>query len=110
MDIFAELKKIMANHSKINEKKVTTDSIYVGDIKQIRVRDYLMEVGTILEVDEKSGTFVAIIKSGIFNKNLAIVGLMLKDKTLYIAAYAKEGFINQRTTEKVIQNIFTLIN
>lgn len=110
MDIFEELKKKMSAYSKIEDKKVITDNVRFDDINQMKLRDYLMEIGTILEIDEKSGIYVELVKCGIGNKNPAIVGMKLKNKMLYIASYAKEGLINQRTAEKAIQKILTLVD
>lgn len=110
MDVFYELIDKIRNHSKIDDKKVVTDSVPSSGISKLKLRDYLMEIGTILEFDEYTGIFVAIINSGFANKNPAIVGLKLTDGMLYIVAYANEGLIHQGTAKKAIQKILTLIN
>lgn len=109
MDNFTELKKRIATYSKINEKKIVTDFISTNKISFINIRDYLMEIGTVIEADEKEEIYVVIIKSGIINLNPTIVGILLKNETLYIAAYAKEGILNQNTAKTVIQDLFALI-
>ncbi len=110
MDVFFELKKRMCSYSKIKDEKVITDHILAKGMNQIQLRDYLMEISTILEADEKEEIYITVINAGFGNKNPAIVGLMLKDNILYIAAYAKEGLINQRTAEKVVKKISALVN
>lgn len=110
MDIFLELKKNMNAYSKIEEKKIITVTVSSNGISKIKLRDYLMEIGTILEFDEKAGIYVATIKAGIGNKNSAIIGIMMKDKILYIASYAKEGLINQKTSEKAIEKVLSVVN
>lgn len=110
MDVFYELKNKIRNHSKIDEKKVITDGVPSNGISKLKLRDYLMEIGTILEFEEQTNIFVAVINSGFANKNSAIVGLKLMNGMLYIVAYANEGFIHQGTAKKAIQKILSIIN
>lgn len=110
MDVFYELIDKIRNRSKIDDKKVVTDSVPDNGISKLKLRDYLMEIGTILEFEVHTDVFVAIINSGFANKNPAIVGLKLTNGMLYIVAYANEGLIHQGTARKAIQKILTLIN
>lgn len=110
MDVFYELTDKIRSHSKIDDKKVITDSVPSNGISKLKLRDYLMEIGTILELEERTSVFVAIINSGFANRNPAIVGLKLTDSMLYIVAYANEGLINQETAKKAMQKILMFIN
>lgn len=110
MDIFYELTDKVRSHSKIDDKKIITDSVPSNGISRLKLRDCLMEIGTILELEEHANVFVAIINSGFANRNPAIVGLRLTDSMLYIVAYANEGLIHQETAKKAIQKILMFIN
>ena len=109
MDFIAELVKKMCGYSNIDKAEVITDIVQCNGISKMKLRDHLIEIGTILEYDEESSVFVATINSGFGGRNPAIVGLILRDETLYIAAYAKEGFIRQGTAQKVIQKVLKLL-
>lgn len=100
----------MCSYSKIDRSKIITDTVPYDRIDKTKLRFHLMKIGRILEYDEGLNIFVAIIKSGLGNKNPAIVGLMLQDKMLYIVAYAKEGLIHQGTAQKAIQKILILFD
>ena len=108
MDIIADLTEKLRRYSKIDVKKTVSDTVPCNGVTPMKLRDHLMEIGTILEHDEKSGTFVVTIGSGFGKKNLAIVGLMFKNETLYAVAYAEEGLIKQNTAKKAIQRIWAL--
>lgn len=106
MDIIAELTEKLQHYSKIDVRKITSDTAPCNGINPMKLRDQLMEIGTILEYDEESGVFIATIESGFGKKNLAIVGLVLRNETLYAVAYAEEGLIKQNTAKKAIQRIW----
>ena len=42
--------------------------------------------------------------------NEGVAAVLLLDKTLYLATYAKEGLFKQHTAERIIQRITELIN
>ena len=106
MDIIAELTEKLQHYSKIDVRKITSGTAPRNGINPMKLRDQLMEIGTILEYDKESGVFVATIGSGFGKKNPAIVGLMLRNETLYAVAYAEEGLIKQNTAKKAIQRIW----
>lgn len=108
MSIVSELIEKIRNYVNINDNEIITDTTPCNGISEMKLRDYLMEIGTILEYDENANIFIATIKAGFGDRNPAIVGMMLHDKTFYIAAYAKEGFIHQETAQKAIQKVFHL--
>lgn len=108
MDIIAELTEKLQHYSKIDVQKIASDTAPSNGINSMKLRDYLMEIGTILGHDEESGIFVVTIGSGFGKKNLAIVGLMLRNETLYAVAHAEEGLIKQNTAKKAIQRIWAL--
>lgn len=107
MDIYGELSQRIRKYSQANEEKTVTDSIMLPHINQKILRDCLMELGTVLEEDEKNGIYVAKILSGIFNQNPTVVGLCTEGILLYAAAYAKEGWMQQKSASKVLKKIFT---
>lgn len=109
MDIISHLTDKLCCYSKINAEKVIAEIVPCNSISQMKLRDHLIEIGTILEHDEKSETFVATISSGLSDKNLAIVSLMLRNEMLYAVAYAKEGLIYQATAKKALQKVFSLL-
>lgn len=109
MDIFAELLEKMCCYSKIDESRIITDTVLCNGISEMKLRDHLIAIGKILEYDEESGVFVAIINAGFGNKNPSIVGLVLRDEILSVAAYAEEGLIPQGTAQKAIQKVLKLL-
>lgn len=108
MDIISELVKKMRNYSEIDESQIIMNTVPCISISQMKLRDYLIKIGTILEYDEGSDIFVAVINAGFGNRNPAVVGLMLQDETLYTVAYAKEGIIHQGTAKKALQKVQVL--
>lgn len=106
MDIYGELSLRIRKYLRSNEKKTVIDSIMLPHINQKILRDCLMELGTVLEEDEEKGIYVVMILSGIFNKNPTVVGLCTEGVLLYAAAYAKEGWMQQKSASKVLKKIF----
>lgn len=108
MDTFSELKSKMSSYSNFDKASVITISAPCNGISEMKLRDHLIEIGTILEYDEDASIFIAAVNAGFGNRNPALIGLMLQGKTLYAAAYAKEGLIHQDTAQKALQKVLTL--
>ena len=108
MDIFSELVKKMRNYSWFDDTGIITSSVPCNGISTMKLRDHLIEIGKIQECDEVSNVFIATVNAGLGNRNPAIVGLMLRDGTLYGAAWAKEGLIRQGTAQKALQKVLIL--
>lgn len=63
----------------------------------------LMKTGEVLEEDEHNGTITGTVISGIQDMNPAVLVIDVEQENLKITAYAKEGIINQHTSEKAIE-------
>ena len=68
------------------------------------------EVGCILDKDDEKQECVAVVNSGILNMNIAFVVLKSEYDKTYVAAFAKEGIINQHTAQKAVDSIFSAIS
>lgn len=78
-------------------------------IRFLQLRDAILTIGDILEEDEENEIYVASIKSGLGNLGRAYICTRIINGNLYIAAYAKEGLINQHMAEKSASNLIKLI-
>lgn len=105
MDNYEKLTDKLELYIDLKEKNLLLREIAVEDITFPNLRDILLTIGDILEEDEADKIYISRIKSGIANKNSAIVAVLCKEDTLYIASSAKEGLINQHTAEKAIDKL-----
>ena len=65
-------------------------------------KNALIKTGEVLEEDEFTGTITGIVFAGIQDRNPAVLVIDVEQENLKISAYAKEGIINQHTSEKAI--------
>ncbi|MDU1912390.1 hypothetical protein [Fusobacterium sp.] len=69
----------------------------------------LEKQGNVLEYDEINQRLIAMVGSGFFNLNPAILILHVINHEVYISAAAKEGLIKQQTAKKAISKFISLI-
>ena len=67
--------------------------------------DKLRGLGEIVEQRPDKGEYTVKINAGIADKNPSIAVVRLMDGNINIAAYAKEGLINQETVKDTINKI-----
>ena len=69
----------------------------------------LAENGRVIEIDAETQYAVVAIAASPTSLNEGVAAILLKNKILYIASYAKEDLIKQHSTEKIIQRLTELI-
>ena len=86
---------------RIAYKKVEVDA----DNPYLSIRNSAIECGEVLLDDKASGSVDVVIKAGVGNMNPAFVIVRVSGKSASIAAFAKEGLINQHTADKAIARL-----
>ena len=73
----------------ISEDKLYIRSIHVKDYNILKVRDYLIIDGSIVDEDLKNNIYTAYYRTGFLNMSRAIVGIILENDKLIIAGSSK---------------------
>ena len=102
---YEELIKIMDSIAVIEKEKITRKEYVVHNLSFMKLRDVLINCSHILYEDIERNIYIAEIKSGFFKKNAAITAFQLDHNKLKVLIYSKEGLVNQKTTEGVINEI-----
>ena len=109
---FDELYRKSANGEKFNDlmnlSEVKTYESKESDVF-LNARNALMECGKVLREDRESNIAEGIIYAGVGNMNPSIVVISVSGKKITIAAYAKEGLINQHTAKKAIERYSSVL-
>jgi len=66
-------------------------------------KNALIKSGEVLEEDESNGTIIGTVFAGVQDMNPAVLVIDVEQEKLNISAYAKEGIINQHTSDKAIE-------
>ena len=107
---YAFLNNVLIQTFDIPQCPIETYSFEVIDLPFLKIRDVLMVLGKIYLEDTEDQIYVATIKSGFFKKNNAYLALQLKENCLNISISAKEGLINQHTTEGALNEFKSKIS
>ena len=90
-------------------KKIPSQSVYkelaVGKTDFVRLKNKLLLVGRILEVNEKDRILIAAVDSGIGNANPCIMVVLMEEESVFIDAFAVEGLIKQRTARNAVDSL-----
>ncbi len=65
----------------------------------------LMKSGKVIDQSDDGRSYIAVVGAGVANMNYAFLALRLEDKSMSIAAVAKEGLIKQGTAKKAIEKV-----
>lgn len=95
---------------EFDEKSIVEDSIAVDRIGFMKLRDCLINIGTVLIEDFDNSIFVVRIAAGLGNLNYATIAMQLKGNSIDCIGYAKEGLFKQHTVEMAINKIKTRIH
>ena len=60
-------------------------------------------------VEDTDSAFALLVPAGHKDRNHAIIEVSIHEDRLIVAAWAKEGLIPQKTTQKAIEKIFALL-
>ena len=77
----------------------------VSNLHYLQLRDGLTALGEIMEENQEEQLYVSVIRSGFFSKNPAAVSTVLDGSKLHVMAYAKEGLIDQHTSNLAFKEI-----
>ena len=101
-----ELSEYLAKNCYCKDSAIRTDEIPIRGMTILRLRDTILVNGwRILLEDLERQVYITSIKGGFLRMNKADVALHLCDKQLRIALYAREGILNQHTSEDVLNEI-----
>lgn len=95
----------LKQYAAVDEKAIIEETIIVEELTFMQLRDWLIEIGTILKEDYDNHIYVISIAAGLANLNSAIIAIQLNKNALDCIGYAREGLINQHTAEKAINKI-----
>ena len=104
------LLNLLAQFPNVKESKIQYSKIPVDALSFVKLCHLLSENGRVLETDETAHSVIAALSASTTSMNEGVAAVLLLDKTLYLAAYAKEGLFKQHTAERIIQRITELVN
>lgn len=103
------LLSVLAKFPNVEKTKVRFSTVAVTDLPFLKLCRLLAENGRVIEIDAETQYAVVAIAASPTSLNEGVAAILLKNKILYIASYAKEGLIKQRSTEKIIQRLTELV-
>lgn len=103
------LLSVLAKFPNVEKTKVRFSTAAVNDLPFLKICRLLAENGRVIEIDAETQYAVVAIAASPTSLNEGVAAILLKNKILYIAAYAKEGLIKQHSTEKIIQRLTELV-
>lgn len=100
-----EIVEKLSTYIQIEDSQIAEKEMYIDNITFKKIRDKIVGLGKILEEDTEKQIYVITVMTGFANMNMAFVGMQLKNNLLIFVGYAKEGLINQHTSEKAIAKV-----
>lgn len=94
------LLSVLAKFPNVEKTKVRFSTVAVNDLPFLKLCRLLAENGRVIEIDAEAQYAVVAIAASPTSLNEGVAAILLKNKILYIASYAKEGLIKQHSTEK----------
>ncbi len=102
MKDYSKMNEILINDYSAKPDRIINEEIVTEGLSFRKIRDVLICIGTIHFEDLESQIYIASINAGIKKKNKACMVLEMVENVIYIAVYAKEGLIDQHTSEGAI--------
>ena len=109
MDNYSELISKLKNLLHDDSIKPETCNADMNGVSFLQLRDAILTIGDVLEEDEENQIYVAAIKAGLWKMGRAYVAARIVDGVLFIAAYAKEGLINQHMADSSAKSLVDLL-
>ena len=107
----ALIEKRLANHiPEGSEKEIRWATFNAHGVSMLRIRDYLIKQGLILEEDLNRNIYIAKFDLGLFKMSSSIVGLLLDGDKVVMGVYSKEGLIKRNIANKTIDMIKEFMN
>ena len=101
MDEFHELSAKLSEYLIVRKKQIMTGNLTVSGFDLPLLREAMSSIGTVMEQNEEKRFLVTMVKPGTANRNTAyIVTQLVSGQQVRAVAYAKEGLISMRTSEK----------
>ena len=101
------LLSVLAKFPNVEKTKVRFSTVAVNDLPFLKLCRLLAENGRVIDAETQYA--VVAIAASPTSLNEGVAAILLKNKILYIASYAKEGLIKQHSTEKIIQRLTELV-
>jgi len=109
MSEYIKVNNLLTEKFRIPENKIINQTLDVKDFDFKRLHGILLALGGIVFESEDESICLANVKSGFFNMNDAILAVQLIDNKLFVASFAEEGIINQRTAERAIEELIKVL-
>ncbi len=104
------LVKKMREFISVKEKGLEERTVEVKAMTLQNLRDCLIGLGTILDEDFDTNTYIVSVNAGVANMNNAVVAVQLEGGKVCFLGYAQEGLINQHTAQKAIEKTIKRID
>ena len=98
------LLSVLAKFPNVEKTKVRFSTVAVNDLPFLKLCRLLAENGRVIEIDAETQYAVVAIAASPTSLNEGVAAILLKNKILYIASYAKEGVICQRRSDQTAFN------
>lgn len=101
-----QLNEYLSKKCNVPIKLIKNSSVTIAALSLFKLRDIILsQLGTIQYEDVDNQIYIAAIRGGFLKKNTATVAFHLFENQLLLAVYAREGIINQHTSEDVFNEI-----
>ena len=97
-----DLKKILTDYGCPSNASYVEDSFGVSGCSFKKLGEILINVGTVLEEYTEENVYIVCVR---VNCNPATIAVQLRNGRIDLVAYAKEGWIKQRTAQKAVNKI-----
>lgn len=101
----SELDQMLIDIFQVNPKNTKHHVFKVCNLKILKLRDVLVQIGHISQEDLEKQEYVATMGAGFLKSNIAYLAMRLEEDRLFISINAKEGFINQHTCKGAINEL-----
>lgn len=100
-----DLVDVLKSYINVDLEKCSFAEIIVQDCAFHKLRDAIWKIGNVLAEIDQQKIYVAEIKAGFLNANVAYLAVKVLQDRLDIVGYAKEGLINQNTFLKAVKKL-----
>ncbi|MBQ9488501.1 MAG: hypothetical protein IJU80_01055 [Lachnospiraceae bacterium] len=101
----SELDQLLIEIFQVNPKNTERHVFKVCNLKILKLRDVLVQIGHICQENLEKQEYVATMGAGFRKANIAYLAMRLEEDKLYISINAKEGFVNQHTCKGAIHEL-----
>ena len=101
----SELDQMLIDIFQVNPKNTERHVFKVHNLKILKLRDVLVQIGRISQENLEKQEYVATMGAGFRMANIAYLAMRLEEDRLYISINAKEGIINQHTCKGAINEL-----